>query len=240
MGYVNREDAARVVRYSSSGEGKVLNTILAQSDLRRSQAAGLFHVIVLEAKRLLDFALQGNTLAMDFYAKTLASRGETTRSVIYSDSQAVDPEKKSVLHAAAEGGQNDIAKYMACEVCPLTPRDPKDDATKRGINKQNYESQQYKQHEVMRYLIRRCVDIDKRTLSGKTALHIAVRNDDARVVQILLDAGIRIVTKDMGGRTAFDIAVYEKKPGAAAALQARRGFNPRAPVFRPFEFEGCR
>ncbi|RYP49689.1 hypothetical protein DL768_004625 [Monosporascus sp. mg162] len=83
----------------------------------------------------------------------------------------------------------------------------------------------YCEHEVIRYLIGRRVDIDGRTFSGETAPHVAVRNNDARGVQIVRDVGVRPDTANMAGRSAFDIAVSENKLGAVAVLQEHRGSN---------------
>ncbi len=87
----------------------------------------------------------------------------------------------------------------------------------------------------MKYLISRCVDIDRKTLNGETALHIAAHNDDAVAVEILLTAGIRKYDTNDNGRTAYDIAVEGGKYNALAVLQrSYECFGPEAPVHRPF------
>ncbi|RYP66434.1 hypothetical protein DL769_006035 [Monosporascus sp. CRB-8-3] len=265
---VNGEDAARVRQYAERGEVKTMDMILAVLASRKNttkqaiigELASLdpyfkmayheakrvvsSHVSVLEASRLLNSATRGNSIAMDFQATVLASRGKVTKQKIYFDMQVMNPEKKTILHAAAESGHNAAhvaARYGHLEFASLlVKRGAWLDLPNRWHMTKIHTATKYKQHRVMRYLIGRRVNIDKRMHSGETALHLAVRNDDTRGVRILLDAGMRTNTANMAGCSAFDIAVSENKLGALAALQGHRGFNPRTPVFRPFESEGSR
>ncbi len=66
-------------------------------------------------------------------------------------------------------------------------------------------------------------------INGNTALHLAARNADAAVIDVLVDAGAKVERRNSGGVAALHFAAMEQNAAAIKAL-VRRGADPAARV----------
>jgi serine/threonine-protein phosphatase 6 regulatory ankyrin repeat subunit B len=81
---------------------------------------------------------------------------------------------------------------------------------------------------------RDCFDLDWKDENGMTFLHHAVRNDRIRVIDLLLEQGVKIDEQDNEGDTALHMSVYQPEEisiallsnGASMDNQNNRGRTP--------------
>lgn len=64
-------------------------------------------------------------------------------------------------------------------------------------------------------------DINYRTVSGRDALHVAIRHGHMQTTQMLIEHGARVDTRDAGGHTVLYIAAYVASPGMVRFLLQR-------------------
>jgi ankyrin repeat protein len=76
---------------------------------------------------------------------------------------------------------------------------------------------QWKLDNMIRLIVSKGADLEKRNTNGETPLFIAVKINSPTTVISLLDAGASLETRDMGGNTALHIAA--RPPGAPQAAE---------------------
>ncbi|KAH0606376.1 uncharacterized protein H6S33_004037 [Morchella sextelata] len=64
-------------------------------------------------------------------------------------------------------------------------------------------------------------DVNYRTVSGRDALHVAIRHGHMQTAQMLVEHGARVDTRDAGGHTVLYIAAYVASPGMVRFLLQR-------------------
>ncbi len=72
--------------------------------------------------------------------------------------------------------------------------------------------------QALRTLVRQKVDVNAPALDGATALHVAVRNDDAAMVGLLLTAGANVKATTRYGVTPIALAAVNGNPAIVEAL----------------------
>jgi ankyrin repeat protein len=81
----------------------------------------------------------------------------------------------------------------------------------------------HKEEAMAAFLISRGAEVDARTSSGLTPLHMAAQNGDMPIIRLLLDHHARLNAVDGKGWTPLDRAIKWRHPDAAEFLRARGG-----------------
>src|SRR6476660_125286 len=88
-----------------------------------------------------------------------------------------------------------------------------------------------KNKDLVRSLLQKKADVNAPQVDGTTALHWAVRRDDAEMADLLIRAGARVAAANRDGATPMQLAALN---GSAAmlGLLIAAGADPNAPVSR--------
>lgn len=217
---------------AKQGLSKHLNTllnILKSSDKNEEQILKSVKKWFSQRENLSPTTIKLANISLDFSSKTLiacAQNGHFTILRYLIEEQGLDPNqvldgKQSPLCSAIKKGHVNIACYLAQKAYSAKPLNP------RGYLALHYAAEKPGMIEVTRILLNRYPKhIDTQSREGHTALLIAAKNNNTKLVELLIEKGANPNTADYCGQSPLIWTLINNNAEALSCLLKDPRTNP--------------
>ncbi len=134
-----------------------------------------------------------------------------------------DAEGRTAIHYAAMGGSIPILKVLAEKGVALNGVDSK----RRSAL---FLAAMHKHNEAFDYLMSQGAKINQQALGGMTIAMLAAFSNNMHILQMAVEKGVRLDTREHSGKTALDFAKQAKAAEAIAYIEAKLAAKPAAPA----------
>ncbi len=88
----------------------------------------------------------------------------------------------------------------------------------------------HKHNEAFDYLMSQGAKINQQALGGMTIAMLAAFSNNMHILQMAVEKGVRLDTREHSGKTALDFAKQAKAAEAIAYIEAKLAAKPAAPA----------